>query len=94
MAYGDADLQYLIGQDFGVDVVVGAVTTKGQYDPRTVEVLDGMVVAQKAQDLTVLVQIGVLTLTTGAAITVGGTSYTVLDWNDEDASITRIRLAT
>lgn len=85
----------MLGHDFGVDVTIGAVSKPGQFDPKTVQFLEGQVVIQKGEDLSVFVQRGVFTaLAQGVACTVDGTTYTVIDWDHEDASTTRIRLAT
>lgn len=94
MSFGDADLAYMLGQDFGYDVVYSGTTVKGQLDRRTVEVLQGTGGGVLAQDISVLVKKGSISPAIGSTLTVNSVSYTVRDILDEDESLTRLHLQT
>lgn len=90
-----ADRRYMLGPDFGVAVVIGAVTTSGQVDDAVDPVLEGSVVGQNARTRSVLIPTDDLnSLALGASLTVGGTSYVARDIQAEppDGLLTRIWL--
>jgi hypothetical protein len=94
MAFGDADLAYMIGEDFGVAVTIGATVSVGIIDRNTVDTLEGQVVPQLGQDISVLVKRGVFTVSVGTSAVVDGVTYTVRNIGDEDQSLTRLFLRT
>ena len=79
-----------------VEVTLGDVTVFGLLDREAVEILGGEMPAVVAADEMVHVQNGVLPgLQSGAAITVGGTAYTVLKFLPYgDGAMVRIALRT
>jgi hypothetical protein len=96
VAFGDADLDYLLGNDFGVDVVYAGLTVDGQLDEVTEDMLAGHVVPQLGVTRTVLVATGSISPVAGQSITVDGTSYTVYEVRREaiDGRLTRVWLAS
>lgn len=91
--YGDADLDYMVGHDFGVAVVYGTQKATWQLDVKWQEVLAGHVSGISASDLSIFGRAGSLTgLAIGAAITVDGVAYVIRDVQPEDASTTRVEL--
>ena len=98
MAFGDSDLAYLLGEDFGVTCSVrsGTVTTStvGILDEAWQAVLEGQVIAESAVHRTVLIATGSLSLTQGNTLLVGGDGYTVLDLlkDGPDGRLTRVLL--
>lgn len=91
-----ADRRYLLNaSDFGVAVVIGAVTTAGQVDDQVDPVLEGSVVGQNARIRSVLIPTDDLnSLALGGSLTVGGTAYTARDIQAEppDGLLARIWL--
>lgn len=95
MAYGDADRAYLLGQDFGVDVIYGGTTVDGQLDEVTDDMLPGQMVSQLGLIRSVLIATGSVSPVAGQSITVDGSSYTVYEVRTEapDGRLTRVFLA-
>ncbi len=99
MSFGDADLAYMLGEDFGVTVSItaGSVTTStvGIYDEQWQAVLEGQAIAESARQKTVVLATGSLSFAQGDTLTVGGTPYTVVDLLPEgpDGRLTRVLLA-
>jgi hypothetical protein len=94
MAFGDADLAYMLGEDFGYAVVIGGVTGVGIVDRNTEAILTGQTTSVDGQDISVLVKRGTFTVAAGTAATVNSVSYTVRAVVDQDESLTRLYLRT
>jgi len=94
--FGDADLDAMLGTDFGVPVVMGSITVKGIVDQFHDEVGGSDQGPQLVtRRVTVRVKTGDLpALAAGASITVDGTAMKVLQALEEnDGAITRIDCA-
>jgi hypothetical protein len=96
VAFGDADRAYLLGNDFGVDVVYAGTTVDGQLDEVTEDMLQGHVVPQLGVTRTVLVATGSISPVAGQSIRVDDVSYTVYEVRREaiDGRLTRVWLAS
>ncbi len=83
MFLGESDITAILADlaaaGGGVEVTLGDVTVLGLLDREAVEILGDQMPGVIAAEEMVHVQVGVLPgLQSGAAITVGGTAYTVL----------------
>ena len=91
--YGDTDLDYLIGHDFGVAVVFGSINAVAQLDQHGVEVLHGHVSGLSAGDLSIYYRTGALPgIKIKSAISVGGVNYIVRNVQAHDQSTSRAEL--
>lgn len=95
MAFGDEDLAYMLGEDFGVTVSYGGVSTVGIVDEAWQAVLEGQAIAESATHRTVVIATGSIAPVQGGLITVGGAGYAVVDLLKEgpDGRLTRVLLA-
>ena len=94
MAFGDGDRAYLLGQDFGVDVVYSGTTVKGIIDEAPWDGLATPYQNASGTTRTVLIATGSISPAQAGSITVGGTAYTVVDAVPEppDGRLTRVLL--
>lgn len=96
--YGDTDLAYLVGHDFGVPVVYGTKTATWQLDEKSDEPLHGHASGVSAVQFSIFGPTGNLdggslgALAIGNPITVNGVSYVIRNVEVEDMSTTRVRL--
>jgi hypothetical protein len=94
VAFGDEDLPFMLGNDFGVDVIYSGTTVDGILDEATEDMLQGHVVPQLGVTRTVLIATGSISPVAGQTISVDGTTYTVYEVRREaiDGRLTRVWL--
>lgn len=91
--YGDSDLAYLVGHDFGVAVVYGGQNATWQLDEKGDEPLRGHVSGISGTELSIFGPTASLTgLAIGQSITVNGVGYVIRNVQPEDLSTTRVFL--
>jgi hypothetical protein len=95
VSFGDDDLAYMLGEDFGVDVVYSGTTVKGIVDEMDEAMLAGHMVSQVGRIRSVLVKTGSIAPVPEGSITVNGTVFKVYDVREEapDGRLTRVFLA-
>ena len=92
--YGASDFRQAL-QIAGVSVTVGAVTAKGLLDAPDERMLQGELTEYIGRSVSVLVETGVFALTSGGAITVDGSAYKILAFEQIDDGVpTRIAIAS